>query len=56
MVNIADDVRNYPFGNTRTHGMALTIPDAIHLEIGEPHFPTPSFILEGLKILFQRRY
>ena len=30
-------------------GMALTIPDAIHLEIGEPHFPTPSFILEGLK-------
>jgi aspartate/methionine/tyrosine aminotransferase len=50
MVNIADDVAKLPRSGIRElMGMALAIPDAIHMEIGEPHFPTPSFILEGLK-------
>jgi len=29
-------------------GLALQIQDAIHLEIGEPHFPTPSSVLGKL--------
>jgi aspartate/methionine/tyrosine aminotransferase len=55
MVNIADDVAKLPRSGIRElMGMALTIPDAIHLEIGEPHFPTPSFILEGLKEFYSK--
>lgn len=30
-------------------GMALTIPDSIRLEMGEPHFPTPAFVAERLQ-------
>jgi hypothetical protein len=30
-------------------GMALAIPDAIHMEIWRASFSHPSFILEGLK-------
>ncbi|MCX7668235.1 MAG: pyridoxal phosphate-dependent aminotransferase, partial [Atribacterota bacterium] len=30
-------------------GMALTIPDSIRLEMGEPHFPTPPFVAERLQ-------
>ncbi|MCS7241303.1 pyridoxal phosphate-dependent aminotransferase [Candidatus Caldatribacterium sp.] len=33
-------------------GMALAMPQAIRLEMGEPHFPTPRAILEKLKDFF----
>lgn len=33
-------------------GMALAMPQAIRLEMGEPHFPTPKAILEKLKDFF----
>ena len=55
MVYIAEDVARLPRSGIRElMGMALTIPDAIHLEIGEPHFPTPSFVLDGLKEFYSK--
>ncbi len=34
-------------GIRRMQALALSIPDAIHLEIGEPDFPTPAHIVEA---------
>jgi len=55
MVNVAQDVERLPRSGIRElMGLALSIPDAIHLEIGEPHFPTPTFILEGLREFYEK--
>jgi len=55
MVYVADDVAKLPRSGIRElMGMALTFPDAVHLEIGEPHFPTPNFVLERLKDFYSK--
>ena len=55
MVYVADDVAKLPRSGIRElMGMALAFPDAVHLEIGEPHFPTPNFVLERLKDFYAK--
>lgn len=48
-MKIPELIENLPRSGIRElMGLALQIKDAIHLEIGEPHFPTPPSILEKL--------
>ncbi|MBP8933367.1 MAG: pyridoxal phosphate-dependent aminotransferase [Candidatus Atribacteria bacterium] len=55
MVYVADDVAKLPRSGIRDlMGMALAFPDAVHLEIGEPHFPTSNFVLERLKDFYSK--
>uniref|UniRef100_A0A7V4TFM6 Aminotransferase n=1 Tax=Candidatus Caldatribacterium saccharofermentans TaxID=1454753 RepID=A0A7V4TFM6_9BACT len=53
MVRIPEDILNLPRSGIRElMGMALSLPGAIRLEMGEPHFPTPQPILERLRDFF----
>ena len=50
MVTVPEDILNLPRSGIRElMGMALCMPQAIRLEMGEPHFPTPPLILERLR-------
>ncbi len=50
VVTVPDDILNLPRSGIRElMGMALCMPQAIRLEMGEPHFPTPPLILERLQ-------
>jgi aspartate aminotransferase/aminotransferase len=50
MIDIPQEIFQLPRSGIRElMGMALAIPDSIRLEMGEPHFPTPSFVTEKLQ-------
>jgi len=50
VVTVPEDILNLPRSGIRElMGMALCMPQAIRLEMGEPHFPTPPLILERLR-------
>ncbi|MGQ9622237.1 MAG: pyridoxal phosphate-dependent aminotransferase [Candidatus Caldatribacteriaceae bacterium] len=50
MVTVPEDILSLPRSGIRElMGMALCMPQAIRLEMGEPHFPTPPLILEHLR-------
>ncbi len=54
MVNIPEHVNCLPRSGIRElMGLALCMEDAVHLEIGEPHFPTPSFVLDRLEPFYR---
>ncbi|MGC8777054.1 MAG: pyridoxal phosphate-dependent aminotransferase [Candidatus Caldatribacteriaceae bacterium] len=49
MIPVPQEIAQLPRSGIRElMGMALSMPDSIRLEMGEPHFPTPSFITEKL--------
>lgn len=53
MFCIPSDILELPRSGIRElMGMALSMPSAIRLEMGEPHFPTPPAILERLRDFF----
>lgn len=53
MIPVPEDILNLPRSGIRElMGMALAMPQAIRLEMGEPHFSTPPPILERLKDFF----
>ncbi|HSV32356.1 MAG TPA: pyridoxal phosphate-dependent aminotransferase [Atribacteraceae bacterium] len=55
MVKASEYVCRLPRSGIRElMGMALCIQGAIHLEMGEPHFSTPPFVIERLQEFFSR--
>ncbi len=55
MVYIPEHVTCLPRSGIRElMGLALCMEDAVHLEIGEPHFPTPPYVLDRLESFYRR--